>query len=163
MVKIKVIAFDQASVNTAYSVWQDSELIRYGMVTADKKIKSHLRLRQMSVKIADVIKQEQPDYVVFEDCQLQAGNAATFQVLCQLQGMIMALLYDVGVNFDVVRPSVWKSFIGVAKGKRDEQKAKTLDKIEELYQITLKQNDDLADAIGIGHYAVNKLLVEVQI
>lgn len=163
MIKIKVIAFDQASVNTAYSVWQDSELIRYGMVTADKKIKSHLRLRQMSVKIADVIKQEQPDYVVFEDCQLQAGNAATFQVLCQLQGMIMALLYDVGVNFDVVRPSVWKSFIGVAKGKRDEQKAKTLDKIEELYQITLKQNDDLADAIGIGHYAVNKLLVEVQI
>lgn len=163
MVKIKVIAFDQASVNTAYSVWQDSELIRYGMVTADKKIKSHLRLRQMSVKIADVIKQEQPDYVVFEDCQLQAGNAATFQILCQLQGMIMALLYDVGVNFDVVRPSVWKSFIGVAKGKRDEQKAKTLDKIEELYQITLKQNDDLADAIGIGHYAVNKLLVEVQI
>lgn len=163
MIKIKVIAFDQASVNTAYSVWQDSELIRYGMVTADKKIKSHLRLRQMSVKIADVIKQEQPDYVVFEDCQLQAGNAATFQVLCQLQGMIMALLYDAGVNFDVVRPSVWKSFIGVAKGKRDEQKAKTLDKIEELYQIALKQNDDLADAIGIGHYAVNKLLVEVQI
>lgn len=163
MIKIKVIAFDQASVNTAYSVWQDSELIRYGMVTADKKIKSHLRLRQMSVKIADVIKQEQPDYVVFEDCQLQAGNAATFQVLCQLQGMIMALLYDAGVNFDVVRPSVWKSFIGVAKGKRDEQKAKTLDKIEELYQITLKQNDDLADAIGIGHYAVNKLLVEVQV
>lgn len=163
MIKIKVIAFDQASVNTAYSVWQDSELIRYSMVTADKKIKSHLRLRQMSVKIADVIKQEQPDYVVFEDCQLQAGNAATFQVLCQLQGMIMALLYDAGVNFDVVRPSVWKSFIGVAKGKRDEQKAKTLDKIEELYQITLKQNDDLADAIGIGHYAVNKLLVEVQI
>lgn len=163
MVKIKIIAFDQASVNTAYSVWQDSELIRYGMVTADKKIKSHLRLRQMSVKIADVIKQEQPDYVVFEDCQLQAGNAATFQVLCQLQGMIMALLYDAGVNFDVVRPSVWKSFIGVAKGKRDEQKAKTLDKIEELYQITLKQNDDLADAIGIGHYAVNKLLVEVQV
>lgn len=115
MVKIKIIAFDQASVNTAYSVWQDSELIRYGMVTADKKIKSHLRLRQMSSKIADVIKQEQPDYVVFEDCQLQAGNAATFQVLCQLQGMIMALLYDAGVNFDVVRPSVWKSFIRTRK------------------------------------------------
>lgn len=160
---IKVLAFDQASVNTAYSVWEDSELIRYGMVTADKKIKSHLRIRQMSVKIAEVVKEVQPDYVLFEDCQLQAGNAATFQVLCQLQGMIMALLYEAGVNFDLVRPSVWKSFIGVAKGKRDEQKAKTLDKIEELYQITLKQNDDLADAIGIGHYAVNKLLVEVQI
>lgn len=160
---IKVLAFDQASVNTAYSVWEDSKLIRYGMVTADKKIKSHLRIRQMSVKIAEVVKEVQPDYVLFEDCQLQAGNAATFQVLCQLQGMIMALLYEAGVNFDLVRPSVWKSFIGVAKGKRDEQKAKTLDKIEELYQITLKQNDDLADAIGIGHYAVNKLLVEVQI
>ena len=117
----------------------------------------------MSVKIAEVVKEVQPDYVLFEDCQLQAGNAATFQVLCQLQGMIMALLYEAGVNFDLVRPSVWKSFIGVAKGKRDEQKAKTLDKREELYQITLKQNDDLADAIGIGHYAVNKLLVEVQI
>lgn len=115
----------------------------------------------MSVKIAEVVKTEQPDYVLFEDCQLQAGNAATFQVLCQLQGMIMALLYDEGVNFDVVRPSVWKSFIGVAKGKRDEQKANTLKKIEGLYQVTLKQNDDLADAIGIGHYAVNKLLVEV--
>jgi Holliday junction resolvasome RuvABC endonuclease subunit len=76
----------------------------------------------------------------------------------QLQGMLMDVLYNKGVQFDIVRPSVWKSFLGVAKGKRDEQKAKTLEKIEKKYEVELDGNDDIADAIGIGHYAVNKLL-----
>lgn len=155
---IKVIAIDQASVNSAYSIWEDSKLIRYGLIKADKKIKSHVRLRQMSVQIADLVENEKPDLVVFEDCQLQAGNAATFQVLCQLQGMIMTELYDIDTVFNIVRPSVWKSYLGVAKGKRDEQKAKTLLKIEELYGVDLGGNDDIADSIGIGHYAVNKLV-----
>ena len=158
---IKILAIDQASIHSAYSVWQDSKLIKYDTVTADKKIKTHLRIRQMSVGLAEIIDEIKPDYVIFEDCQLQAGNAATFQVLCQLQGMLMDVLYNRGVQFDIVRPSVWKSYLGVAKGKRDEQKAKTLAKIEEKYQVELNGNDDIADAIGIGHYAVNHLEVVI--
>ena len=158
MSKIKIIAIDQASINTAYSVWIDSELIKYDMLVADKKIKSHARIRQMSVKIAEMIESENPDFVIFEDCQLQAGNAATFQVLCQLQGMIMSKLYDMGLSFGIVRPSVWKSYLGVAKGKRDVQKANTIKKIEEMYSLDLADNDDIADAIGIGHYAINNLV-----
>ena len=158
MSKIKIIAIDQASINTAYSVWIDSELIKYDMLVADKKIKSHARIRQMSVKIAEMIESEKPDFVIFEDCQLQAGNAATFQVLCQLQGMIMSKLYDMDLSFGIVRPSVWKSFLGVAKGKRDVQKANTIKKIEEMYSLDLADNDDIADAIGIGHYAINNLV-----
>lgn len=158
MKKIKVLAIDQASVNSAYSVWEDSELIFYDVISADKKIKSHLRLRQMTLHIFEIIKQHSPDYVVFEDCQLQAGNAATFQILCQLQGMIMDNLYNMNIKFDIVRPSVWKSYLGVAKGKRDVQKANTLKKIEEIYKIDLYGNDDMADAIGIGHYAINNLV-----
>ena len=158
MSKIKIIAIDQASINTAYSVWIDSELIKYDMLVADKKIKSHARIRQMSVKIAEMIESEKPDFVIFEDCQLQAGNAATFQVLCQLQGMIMSKLYDMDLSFGIVRPSVWKSFLGVAKGKRDVQKANTIKKIEEMYSLDLVDNDDIADAIGIGHYAISNLV-----
>lgn len=158
MSKIKIIAIDQASINTAYSVWSDSKLIRYNMLIADKKIKSHARIRQMSIKIAEMIESEKPDFVIFEDCQLQAGNAATFQVLCQLQGMIMSKLYDMGLPFGIVRPSVWKSYLGVAKGKRDVQKANTIKKIEEMYSLDLADNDDIADAIGIGHYAINNLV-----
>lgn len=157
MSKIKIIAIDQASINTAYSIWVDSELIKYDMLVADKKIKSHARIRQMSVKIAEMIESEKPDFVIFEDCQLQAGNAATFQVLCQLQGMIMSKLYDMDLSFGIVRPSVWKSFLGVAKGKRDVQKANTIKKIEEIYGLDLEDNDDIADAIGIGHYAISNL------
>lgn len=112
----------------------------------------------MSVKIAEMIESENPDFVIFEDCQLQAGNAATFQVLCQLQGMIMSKLYDMGLSFGIVRPSVWKSYLGVAKGKRDVQKANTIKKIEEMYSLDLADNDDIADAIGIGHYAINNLV-----
>lgn len=128
------------------------------MLVADKKIKSHARIRQMSVKIAEMIESEKPDFVIFEDCQLQAGNAATFQVLCQLQGMIMSKLYDMDLSFGIVRPSVWKSFLGVAKGKRDVQKANTIKKIEEMYSLDLVDNDDIADAIGIGHYAISNLV-----
>ena len=67
MVKIKVVAIDQASINTAYSVWQDSELIKYDTLVADKKIKSHARIRQMSMKISEMIVNESPDFIIFED------------------------------------------------------------------------------------------------
>ena len=135
-------------------------MVDYGTVTADKKIKSHMRILQMITRLSEVIRSKEPDYVIFEDCQLQSGNAATFQILCQLQGMLMHELYNQDIQFSIVRPSVWKSFIGVAKGKREEQKANTLVKIENIYNLDLSGNDDIADAIGIGHYAINFLLEE---
>lgn len=69
----------------------------------------------------------------------------------------MSKLYDMDLSFDIVRPSVWKSYLGVAKGKRDVQKMNTIKKIEEIYGLDLEDNDDIADAIGIGHYAINNI------
>lgn len=70
----------------------------------------------------------------------------------------MSKLYDMDLSFDIVRPSVWKSYLGVAKGKRDVQKMNTIKKIEEIYGLDLEDNDDIADAIGIGHYAINNIV-----
>lgn len=70
----------------------------------------------------------------------------------------MSKLYDMDLSFDIVRPSVWKSYLGVAKGKRDVQKINTIKKIEEIYGLDLEDNDDIADAIGIGHYAINNIV-----
>ena len=42
-----IMSCDQATVNTAYSVWVDGKLVTHEKITADKMIKDYRRSLQM--------------------------------------------------------------------------------------------------------------------
>lgn len=112
-------------------------------------------MKQMNDKIIDLIDEVNPSFIVFEDVQFQR-NYGTFKQLSQLQGVIMAYLFKLNIGFQIIQPSAWKSFCGIKGRKRIEQKENTQLFVRNKYNI--KASEDEADAIGIGTWAINKIL-----
>lgn len=149
---MKILVFDQASKNTAFSVGKNGKLADYGMLYAEGEKEE--RIYNMATQIKSKIKKVKPDMLIIEGIQLQAGNVKTYQMLAWLQGMIIYIAKESGVDYKIVPPITWKSEIGInTKHKRDEQKKECIRLMQDKYGINLKGNDDLADSLGILTYA----------
>jgi Holliday junction resolvasome RuvABC endonuclease subunit len=108
----------------------------------------------MTDGIKSLIKQTKPDYIVFENVQFQ-NNYGTFQQLSQLQGVIMAYLFETDIGFIIIEPSAWKSCCGIKGRKREEQKKNTQIYVKDKYGFDV--SEDEADAIGIGTWAIKNI------
>jgi len=114
-------------------------------------------MKQMRDKIIQLIEETKPNFIVFEGVQYQS-NQLTYSQLSQLQGVIMGYLFDINIGFEIVKPSEWRSICGIKGRKRIEQKKNTQIFIKEKYKIDV--DEDTADAIGIGYFAINKIKVK---
>lgn len=151
----KILALDQATKVSGYSVFNNKNLDTYGLLKVNEKEKNPIeRMKEMNDKIIALIDGVKPDYIVFENVQFQ-NNYGTFQQLSQLQGVIMAFLFCKNIGFTVIEPSAWKSFCGIKGRKRIEQKANTQKFVKEKYKLDV--SEDEADAIGIGYWAIHNL------
>ena len=159
-IPIKILNLDQSTKATGFSVFDAGELVDYGLLEANPKSTTIERMRIMCEKIDNLIKQIQPDFVVFENIQLQ-GGVNTFQILAQLQGLVIGILYKFDLPFIIVEPSSWKSCCGVKSKKRAEQKENT--KIFVMNEFGIQASEDECDAIGIGVWAINNISEETDV
>jgi len=111
-------------------------------------------MKQMISLIKSIIDEHKPDFIVFEDTQFQKSYL-TFKELSQLQGVLMAHLFDINIGFEIVPPSTWKSFNKIKGRKRIEQKANTIQMVKDKYNLDL--SEDICDAIGIGIWSKDKI------
>lgn len=158
MKKIKILCLDQSTKLSGYSLWNFNKksLLRYGCVKSDTNEKNPLeRMKNMYCEIKKLIDIYKPDYVVLENTQFQQ-NFSTYAQLSQLQGVLFTILFERDINFCLVQPTKWKSYCGVKGKKRAEQKANTIQIIQQKYNLS-KLTEDEADAIGMGLWAVNNL------
>ena len=152
VINIKILAFDQASRHTAFSVGINGKLADYGELKATGD--GDDRIYQMSCLIKNKIQEVKPDAVYIENIQLQSGNVSTYQMLARLQGMIIWITKELAIPLEIIPPVTWKATIGICKGKRDEQKRKCIEYVENTYKINLFDNNDIADSIGILTHAM---------
>ena len=151
----KILCLDQATQKTGYSIWQDKELVTYGLLEVDKKEKNIIeRMKLMNDRIIQLIEDICPDFVCFEDVQYQ-NNQLTFKQLSQLQGVIMSYLMINDYGFMIVKPSEWKSACKIKGRKREEQKINTIKFVLDMFKVDV--SEDIADAIGIGYWCINKV------
>ena len=115
------------------------------------------RMKQMNDEIIKLINEIKPSFIVFENVQFQQ-NYGTFQQLSQLQGVIMAYLFKTDIGFQIIEPSAWKSFCGIKGRKRAEQKKNTQVFVKDKFNCDV--TEDEADAIGIGIWAINKIIIK---
>lgn len=148
-----ILALDQASRHTAFSVGINGKLTGYGELRATGD--GDDRIYQMALLIKDIIEQMNPDVVILENVQLQSGNVSTYQMLARLQGELIFILKQMDIPYEIVPPVTWKAHIGICKGKRDAQKKACIELMQERYGIDLNGNDDIADSLGILTYAMN--------
>lgn len=152
---MKILCYDQATSISGYSLFENGELIKYGLLKVDKSETNTLnRIKLMTDQIEKLTKKIKPDVVILENIQFQR-NIATFKSLAQLQGMIMHFLNKLDICYWYIEPSAWKAFCKIKGRKRAEQKENTIKFVKEKYGIEV--SEDEADAIGIGTWAVRNI------
>ena len=153
---MKILALDQASRTSGWSVFENGKLVTYGKFTVDDT-DFGLRLQKIRNKVKSLIEAHNPDEVVFEDIQLQANqgnNVDTFKKLAEVFGVIYELLTELNISNRAVLSTVWKSKLKLLHGtgqKRESQKQEAQRWVVETYGV--KPTQDESDAICIGVWA----------
>lgn len=151
-----LLALDQSSQTSGYSVFTDGKLTDYGKFTfSDSDVGA--RLTKIRNKVIQLLDQYNITNVAFEDIQLQANrgnNVVTFKTLAEVYGVIHQLLDEKQIPYQIVSSVTWKSTLGIKGADRTAQK-----KNAQLYVLNtynLKVDQDTTDAICIGESCVKK-------
>jgi crossover junction endodeoxyribonuclease RuvC len=149
---MRVIAFDQATNITGWCVFDDKQLLDYGIIDTSKVKSIDEKISKQKKEIQKLIKKYKPELFAIEDIQYQQ-NQYTYKILAELLGVISNTFYEREYPFIIVSPSKWKSYCGIKGRKREEQKINTIEFIKANFNIDVIS--DIADAICIGWYTSN--------
>nr|DAG45196.1 MAG TPA: RuvC [Caudoviricetes sp.] len=149
---MKVLAFDQGTLISGFAYFEGSDLVKHGVITANKSDEYWIRLQFMRNKIERMIKVYNPDYVVIEGIAMQRDQQALIK-LGQLQGVIMGASFSNNIPVDILLPTHWRKLNGFKQGggvKRADLKKQAFDMVQECYHLNPPPTEDEADAIAIG-------------
>lgn len=146
---MKILAIDQSSRCNGYAIFENNELIETGTFTLTSDDVGE-RLVQLREEVTKFIDNNQIELVLFEDIQLQAGNAGvtTYKVLAEVFGVIQELLTEKGIEYQIIHSQTWKSILNIKGRSRPEQKKNA--QMYVLNTFNKKVSQDTADAICIG-------------
>ena len=160
----RILALDQATKVTGYSIFDDGKLVKVGTFTtsSDDEI-----ARVVSVKnwFISMLQNWKPDHVGIEGIQYQpktfdgdsVGSVTLFQTLAHLQGALLVTCHENNIQYRVCPTNTWRNVCGV-KGRARADKKRSMQLIAKQWY-DINATDDEADAIGIGYYmttVVNK-------
>lgn len=151
-----ILALDQASHTSGYSIWSDGKPIKVSHFNA-KGTTLAARLVSIKQQVLNLIEEYKINEVVFEDIQLQGNvvqNVKTFKMLAEVIGTLETAFIENNVPYEIVAPVVWKANIKVAGKGRTKEKAMTQQWVKTTYGLDC--TEDEADSVGIGAYAVNQ-------
>ena len=151
-----ILALDQASHTTGWSVFQNDQLLQFGKFELNET-KLGRRLNAFKFQVRKLIETYNINKVVFEDIQLQQGikeNVKTYKVLAEVIGVLEALLDELNIPYEIVVASSWKSAVGVKGANRAAQKKAAQTLVTNKFNI--KATQDESDAICIGLYATQQ-------
>lgn len=164
----RVLAIDQATVNSGWALYETGKLIGHGVIHIAEKYDTIERISQVNQEVKRRITEYNPDIVLLEDIQLQEGNSkmgvvgiTTFKVLAQLLGVLCTTLHDLKIETVVVPPATWRAHVGVKGRTRTDKKKSGQLLVKQKYGITIV--NDEADAILIGQYGADKYGKKVEL
>lgn len=157
----RILALDQSSRITGYAIYDDKQLIEYGIFETqlEDEIKRARQLKEWFISMCNTWK---PDYIALEGVQYQQNfGVTTFQTLCHIQGILMCSCLELNLPYEVCHTQTWRSACGVKGKSRVDKKRSMQLLVKEWYDVSV--SDDESDAIGIGHYFVNNILQKHEI
>ena len=146
----RVLALDQASYLTGWSVFDGGQLIRYGTFKIEIEDETK-RFHEIKMWLISMIENWKPDLIGIEGIQYQQNfGVTTFQTLARLQGVLMELCCELSIPFKICPTNTWRSHCGVKGTQRADRKRSMQLLVKKWFDISV--TDDEADAIGIGKY-----------
>lgn len=162
---MKVITIDASTKSTGVAFFNEQQLIDFICITASSSdlIK---RIQKIIKELNDFLNKYPADKIILEEVRPENGlqNIKTHRALMWLQAAIAFMVHENHPHavIEYVYPSEWRAACGIKNGRgirREAQKANDILFVKENYGIDV--NDDIADAIGIGHAYVNQLTNEM--
>ena len=152
---MNILSIDASSKSSGYAIFQDTNLIDYGCITASSSdvIK---RIQKITNGLKEILQKYEIDKIILEEVRPENGlqNIQTHRVLMWLQAAIAFMVHDnfPKISIEYVYPSEWRAACGIHTGRgirRESLKPADIKFVKDKYKIEV--NDDIADAIGIGH------------
>lgn len=152
-----ILALDQSSRTTGWSVYKDNQLYTYGHFTLTDDNEG-IRLHKIREKVSELIMDYDIQELVFEDIYMDGqhiNNVSTFKKLAEVFGIIWELGISLEMPTEAVLPGTWRSTLGIKGRTRPEQKRAAKEYVLNTYN--KKATEDECDAICIGaHYVKHK-------
>ncbi len=150
----RVLALDQATRVTGWSIYDNDQLIHYGIFEATSSKKEAPRIHEIKEWLRSMIQMWQPNCVGIEGIQYDAKKGiTTYETLARLQGVLIDSCIDVKIPSIVVPVASWRAHCGVKGKTRVDMKKSMQLLVKHWFDITIQ--DDCADAIGIGKYVTD--------
>lgn len=162
---MKIASFDLSTHSSGWAIFEDNKLIDYGCITSSAKdlIK---RIHIMMDGIKEILNKYDIKEIYVEEVRPDIGNGSlvTHRALMYLQAALEFLIYDnfSNVKIQYIYPSSWRATCGIKNGRGTKRATlKELDKQFVKNNYNLDVNDDIADAICIGHAQIYKTQTEI--
>lgn len=149
-----ILALDQASRISGWSVFVDGALKDWGHLTTNQEEIGE-RLVDIRNFIIKKVQEWDIDTIAFEDIQLQSSvgnNVKTFKVLANVYGVVLETAVELNKKIIIVPSVTWKSYLQIKGRTRPDQKKNAQQYVIQQYNI--KATQDECDAICIGTYAL---------
>lgn len=155
----RILALDAATNITGFAVFDDKELVHYGVFKAPNGEAAE-RINQVKKWLMQIIDKWSIDFCGIENIQLQTYGGATnvelYRVLANLQGVLVDTLYEKAIDYELAYSTEWRKYCGINEGKGREYKKKMAqEKVKLWYDINCTQDE--ADAICLGKYFCSRI------
>lgn len=151
---MKVLAFDQSTKVTGWSVFENAQYTDSGVIDLGKDTNTERRTKQMGLDICAMIGNHLPDCVIIENIQNQS-NTATVILLARLQGIILGYCHAHNIRVEILGPSQWRAALQYQQGrsvKRAELKQQSKDFVKQNFGFK-NFSEDRCEAICINEAA----------
>ena len=152
---MKILALDLSTRSTGWAVFEETELIDYGCITASSSDLIN-RIHKIINGLDVVLDKYEIDKIVVEEVRPEMGtqNIKTHRALMWLQGAVAIFIHEKYGKLDMkyLYKNQWRKLCGIKTGsgvRRESLKPKDIAFVKDKYNIVV--NDDIADAIGIGY------------
>lgn len=172
----KICTIDASTNSIAFAIFNDAKLVKYGKIKFQGKT-NYDKVIDAGRKSFGIFKLFDVDSIVIEHTVFM-NSPKTAADLALVQGAILGAAGVNGIGISgSINPISWQTFIGNGNLKPLEKKAiidanpgkskswykqherqlrklRTINFVNTYYDINI-DDDDVADAIGVGHYALN--------
>ncbi len=157
--EIRVLALDQQTHTTGYSIFSNGSLLKFGIFTPPHQAETEAA-RDNAIKhwLISMIQNWEPDVVALEGIQFQTTSSGervmgvtVFETLARLQGILMDTCFESKIDFLICPTNTWRAHCKVKGRARADRKRSAQLIIKQLYDVSV--SDDEADSILIGKYA----------
>jgi Holliday junction resolvasome RuvABC endonuclease subunit len=141
---MKILALDQSTRITGYSVFDNGKYVKSGAIDLHKIKDTDERSKQMAVEICKLIGDTSPDITIIEEVQ-QQSNVSTVIKLARIQGVAIGFCAAHNIDLHILTPTRWRSALGYQQGpgiKREQLKQQSRDFVKNVLGLSIESEDE---------------------